>query len=139
MTKASPITTEGTRLCQCVHGAPSTGIWSLATADAGTNRGYRKVRGARAGRLRSKNLVRSRSRQQHDAAREPLGKDRFNMSMRKFLKNVGVTSQQAIEEAMRAAGADKTAGQNFKAEMLLRIEGLDLEHRVEGSISGKDD
>jgi hypothetical protein len=24
-------------------------------------------------------------------------------------------------------------------EMLLRIEGLDLEHRVEGSISGKDD
>ena len=79
MTKASPITTEGTRLCQCVHGAPSTGIWSLATADAGTNRGYRKVRGARAGRLRSKNLVRRRSRQQHDAAREPLGKDRLEI------------------------------------------------------------
>ena len=29
--------------------------------------------------------------------------DDFNMSMRKFLKQVGVTSQQAIEEAMRAA------------------------------------
>ena len=28
----------------------------------------------------------------------------FNMSMRKFLKQVGVTSQQAIEEAMRSAG-----------------------------------
>ena len=25
--------------------------------------------------------------------------DQFNMSMRKFLKQVGVTSQQAIEEA----------------------------------------
>ena len=32
----------------------------------------------------------------------------FNMSMRKFLKNVGVTSQQAIEAAMREAGLDKT-------------------------------
>ena len=63
----------------------------------------------------------------------------FNMSMRKFLKHVGVTSQQAIEEAMRAAGADKTAGKRFKAEMVLRIDGLDLEHRVEGSIEGKDD
>ncbi|MFT6683030.1 MAG: hypothetical protein ACJAQV_000181, partial [Loktanella salsilacus] len=30
--------------------------------------------------------------------------DTFNMSMRKFLKQVGVTSQQAIEEAMRAKG-----------------------------------
>ena len=27
----------------------------------------------------------------------------FNMSMRKFLKQVGVTSQQAIEEALRDA------------------------------------
>ncbi len=30
--------------------------------------------------------------------------DDFNMSMRKFLKQVGVTSQQAIEEAMRENG-----------------------------------
>ena len=27
--------------------------------------------------------------------------EEFNMSMRKFLKQVGVTSQQAIEEALR--------------------------------------
>ncbi len=63
----------------------------------------------------------------------------FNMSMRKFLKQVGVTSQQAIEEAMRAAGADRTAGKSFKAEMVLRIGSLDLEHRVEGSINGMED
>ena len=31
--------------------------------------------------------------------------DAFNMSMRKFLKQVGVTSQQAIEEGLRARGA----------------------------------
>ncbi len=64
--------------------------------------------------------------------------DDFNMSVRKFLKNVGVTSQQAIEEAMREAGLDKTAGKSFKAEMVLKIDGLDLEHRVEGSIGGSD-
>jgi len=29
--------------------------------------------------------------------------DRFNMSMRKFLKQVGVTTQQAIEDKVRAA------------------------------------
>ena len=30
--------------------------------------------------------------------------DKFNMSMRKFLKQVGVTSQQRIEEAVRKSG-----------------------------------
>ena len=36
--------------------------------------------------------------------------DDFNMSMRKFLKQVGVTSQQAIEDAMRDAD---TSGKTF--------------------------
>ncbi len=59
----------------------------------------------------------------------------FNMSMRKFLKQVGVTSQQAIEEAFREAGAEKTAGKSFKATMVLTIDGLDVDHRIEGTIS----
>jgi hypothetical protein len=63
----------------------------------------------------------------------------FNMSMRKFLKQVGVTSQQAIEEAMRAAGEGKTAGQTFEAEVVLKIDALGLEHRVKGVIAGMDD
>lgn len=63
--------------------------------------------------------------------------DDFNMSMRKFLKQVGVTSQQAIEEALRAAGSDKVAGKSFKATMVLKIEGLDLEHRIDGTISDR--
>ena len=61
----------------------------------------------------------------------------FNMSMRKLLKQIGVTSQQAIEDALRAAGPEKTEGKTFKATMVLRIEELDLEHRVEGSITGR--
>ncbi|MEL6619900.1 MAG: DUF6494 family protein [Pseudomonadota bacterium] len=60
--------------------------------------------------------------------------DDFNMSMRKFLKQVGVTSQQAIEDAMRNAG--DTAGKSFEARMVLTIDGLDLEHTVTGKIEG---
>ena len=58
----------------------------------------------------------------------------FNMSMRKFLKQVGVTSQQAIEEAARKAGG--TDGKAFEARMVLTIDGLDLEHVVTGTIKG---
>jgi hypothetical protein len=58
----------------------------------------------------------------------------FNMSMRKFLKQVGVTSQQAIEEAMRNAG--DTGGKSFEAKMVLTVDGIDLEHVVTGKIEG---
>jgi hypothetical protein len=61
--------------------------------------------------------------------------DDFNMSMRKFLKQVGVTSQQAIEEALRNAG--DTTGKSFEAKMVLTIEGLDMEHVVTGKIEGQ--
>lgn len=59
----------------------------------------------------------------------------FNMSMRKFLKQVGVTSQQAIEEALRKAG--DITGSSFEAKMVLTIEGLDMEHVVTGKIEGQ--
>ena len=58
----------------------------------------------------------------------------FNMSMRKFLKQVGVTSQQAIETALRNA-AD-SSGKSYEAKMVLTIDGLDLEHVVTGKIEG---
>ena len=61
--------------------------------------------------------------------------DDFNMSMRKFLKQVGVTSQQAIEEAVRNADS---AGKEFEAKVVLTIDGLDLEHVVTGTIKGQD-
>ena len=61
--------------------------------------------------------------------------DEFNMSMRKFLKQVGVTSQQAIEAAMREAG---TAGKAYTAKAVITIEGLDMEHVVTGTIKGQE-
>ena len=62
--------------------------------------------------------------------------EEFNMTMRKFLKQVGVTSQQAIEDAMRQAG--NTAGQQYEAKMVLTVAGLDLEHTVTGTIKGRE-
>ncbi|WP_292285648.1 DUF6494 family protein [Marivita sp.] len=61
--------------------------------------------------------------------------DDFNMSMRKFLKQVGVTSQQVIEEAMRNADI---SGKTFDAKVVLTIDELDLEHVVTGKITGQD-
>ena len=60
--------------------------------------------------------------------------DDFNMSMRKFLKQVGVTSQQAIENAVREAGASE--GKSFNVKAVVVIEELGLEHVVEGEIKG---
>lgn len=61
--------------------------------------------------------------------------DGFNMSMRKFLKQVGVTSQQAIEAAVRDAGPD-AAGKRLKIKAVITIEELGAAHVVEGEIEG---
>jgi hypothetical protein len=58
--------------------------------------------------------------------------ERFNLSLRRFLKEVGVSSQQAIEDAVRQqhlAGKGK-----LKVKMVLTAEGADLNHVVNGEI-----
>jgi len=59
----------------------------------------------------------------------------FNMSMRKFLKQVGVTSQQAIEAALRDKGE---LGKSYAVKAVITIEELGLEHQVSGEIAGND-
>jgi glucokinase len=62
--------------------------------------------------------------------------ERFNMSMRKYLKEVGVTSQQAIERVVRE---QKLAGKGkLKVKMVLTGEDTRLNHRVEGEIDLSD-
>ena len=62
--------------------------------------------------------------------------ERFNMSMRKFLKEVGVTSQQAIERLVRE---QNLAGQGKLAvRMVLTAKGTDLNHAVDGEIDLSD-
>ena len=65
-----------------------------------------------------------------------MNEDVFNMSMRKFLKVVGVTSQQEIEKAVRAAiEAGKIKGkETLKAQMVLTIGDVGLTHKVDGAI-----
>ncbi|MCF6231585.1 MAG: DUF6494 family protein [Rhodobacteraceae bacterium] len=54
----------------------------------------------------------------------------YNMSIRKFLKQVGVTSQQVIEEGLRNADG---AGPH-EVKMVLCIDGLEIEHVVTGTL-----
>lgn len=63
--------------------------------------------------------------------------DDFDMTVRRFLKRVGITSQKAIEEAVRDAGADGAAGKAFSVRMVLTIDELGVSHTVEGRIGGK--
>jgi hypothetical protein len=58
--------------------------------------------------------------------------DRFNISLRKFLKQVGVTSQREIERIVRE---HNLAGKGpLKVRMELTAEGTDLKHVIEGEI-----
>jgi hypothetical protein len=62
-----------------------------------------------------------------------IDEDRLNIEIRKFLKQVGVTSQREIEKSVRDAAA---SGQlpdsgSLPATMTLSIPALGLEHVVE--------
>jgi len=58
----------------------------------------------------------------------------FNMSMRKFLKQVGVTSQQAIEEVLRNAEKGE-----YEIQAEISIASLGLVHKVSGTIKRGED
>jgi 16S rRNA U516 pseudouridylate synthase RsuA-like enzyme len=60
-----------------------------------------------------------------------MSEDAFNMSIRKFLKQVGVTSQREIEDLARS---EKVSGKALKVRMVLTAEGTSLNHVVEGDI-----
>ncbi len=60
-----------------------------------------------------------------------MSNEKFNMSMRKFLKQVGVTSQQQLEIA---SGQIADGESEMKVKMVLTIEGSDFTHQVDGVI-----
>ena len=65
-----------------------------------------------------------------------MDEDAFNMSIRKFLKKVGVTSQREIEQAVRDAieSGDLTGSETLKAKVALTIEGVRLDVVIDGDI-----
>tara|TARA_B100001250_G_C19775680_1_gene779430 strand:+ start:1591 stop:1770 length:180 start_codon:yes stop_codon:yes gene_type:complete len=56
-----------------------------------------------------------------------MSNEEVTMSIRKFLKKVGITSQQEIEKVYNGKG-------KVKVKMVLTSEELNLEHTVEGEI-----
>lgn len=61
-----------------------------------------------------------------------MNEEKFNMSMRKFLKQVGVTSQQQIEKVVREGNLEGKG--SLQVKVILTAEGTDLNHTVEGKI-----
>ena len=65
-----------------------------------------------------------------------MNEDVFNTSIRKFLKQVGVTSQREIEKSVRDAIAQGRlkGGEKLPAKMTLTVGQLDLTFVVDGDI-----
>jgi hypothetical protein len=65
-----------------------------------------------------------------------MDEETFNLSMRKFLKFVGVSSQREIEKAVEAARASGAiAGtESFPATMTLEVAGISLRATFDGEI-----
>jgi hypothetical protein len=66
-----------------------------------------------------------------------MNEETFNLSVRKFLKMVGVKSQHEIEQAVaRALAANQVAANAvFPATMTLEIAGIQLHVKFEGEIA----
>ena len=65
-----------------------------------------------------------------------MNEEALNMSLRKFLKVVGVTSQQEIEKAIRTAvaGGKLKGKKSLTAQMVLTIGDVNLTHKIDGEI-----
>ena len=65
-----------------------------------------------------------------------MDEETFNLSIRKFLKIVGITSQREIEQAVRKALEEGriTGDEAFPASVTLAIPGLDLSFKIDGEI-----
>ena len=66
-----------------------------------------------------------------------MNEDTFNIAMRKFLKQLGVTSQREIESAVRrAVETGRLKGdERLTVSARVQIESIGLDHRVEGEIA----
>ena len=65
-----------------------------------------------------------------------MNEDVFNTSLRKFLKQVGVTSQREIEKAVRdALAAGRLKGhERLSAQMVLTVGSVNLAHEISDEI-----
>lgn len=66
-----------------------------------------------------------------------MNEEALNLSLRRFLKTVGISSQRAIEHAVAAAAAAGTieGTESFPAKMTLEVAGLSLTVEFSGDIN----
>ena len=66
-----------------------------------------------------------------------MNQDNFNMEIRKYLKNVGITSQREITESVnRAISEGKLTGnETLKAKTKITLQDLGYELEIDGEIS----
>jgi hypothetical protein len=66
-----------------------------------------------------------------------MNEDHFNMAIRTFLKQMGVTSQRAIEQAITQAAASGSLHgvETFDLKMTLESPSIGLNHCLQGTIS----
>ena len=65
-----------------------------------------------------------------------MNEDKLNLSLRKFLKNVGITSQRKIEEKVRDAISSSKISSSKKIIISAKLlsEEIDLNESIEGEI-----
>jgi hypothetical protein len=65
-----------------------------------------------------------------------MNEDVLNVSVRKFLKEVGITSQREIEQAVRAAvnGGKLKGNEALPAKMVLTVDGIGLSVEIQGDV-----
>jgi hypothetical protein len=65
-----------------------------------------------------------------------MNEEALNVSVRKFLKKVGITSQREIEQAVRAAvsGGKLKGNEALPAKVVLTVGGISLLVEIEGAI-----
>jgi hypothetical protein len=68
---------------------------------------------------------------------EKIDEETFNLEIRKFLKQVGVTSQREIERAVREAlkTGKLKGGEHLRAQVTLTIPAINLTHKIEDDIA----
>ena len=65
-----------------------------------------------------------------------MNEEALNVSVRNFLKKVGITSQREIEQAVRAAIADGRleGSETLPAKVVLTVDGIGLSVAIEGAV-----
>ena len=66
-----------------------------------------------------------------------MNEDNLNMEIRKFLKNVGITSQRIIENLIYEADKNGTikAGDEIELNMTLSVKNFQSSNRINGKIT----